>query len=79
VKADAGVALSTGPAAAACDVERHRYEVANLKILDVAASLDRLAGDLVSEPMPAGPVVRPLTMCWSEPQIFVVTTLRMTP
>jgi hypothetical protein len=49
VKADAGVALSTGPAAAACDVERHRYEVANLKILDVAASLDRLAGDLVSK------------------------------
>ena len=35
--------------AAACDVERHRYEVANLKILDVAASLDRLAGDLVSK------------------------------
>src|ERR1700730_10228851 len=29
--------------------------------------------------MPAGAVVRPRTMCWSEPQIFVVTTLRMTP
>jgi hypothetical protein len=25
--------------------------------------------------MPAGAVVRPRTMCWSEPQIFVVTTL----
>jgi hypothetical protein len=35
VKADAGVAFTTGPAAAACDVERDRYEVANLEILDV--------------------------------------------
>jgi hypothetical protein len=49
VKADAGVALSTGTAAAACDVERDRYQVADLEILDVAAFLDHLAGDLVSE------------------------------
>src|SRR6202011_4982376 len=49
VKADAGVALSTGPAAAACDVERNRYEVADIEILDVAALLDHFAGDLVSE------------------------------
>src|SRR6202011_999257 len=49
VKADAGVALSTGPAAAACDVERNRYEVADIEILDVTALLDHFAGDLVSE------------------------------
>jgi hypothetical protein len=49
VKADAGVALSTGPAAAACDVERDRYEIADLEILDVTAFLDHFAGDLVSE------------------------------
>ena len=28
---------------------------------------------------PLGAVVRPRTMCWSEPQMFVATTLRMTP
>src|SRR3981081_1166845 len=49
VKADAGVALSTGPAATACDVERNRYEVADLEILDVTAFLDHFAGDLVSQ------------------------------
>jgi len=49
VKADAGIALSTGPAAAACDVERDRHEIADLEILDVMAFLDHFAGDLVSE------------------------------
>src|SRR3981189_3509244 len=49
VHADAGVAISTGPAAAACYVERDRYEVADLEILDVTSFLDHLAGDLVSE------------------------------
>src|SRR5882757_6189451 len=49
VEADAGVAFPTGPATAACDVERNRYEVADLKILDVTAFLDHFAGDLVSE------------------------------
>jgi hypothetical protein len=39
MKADAGVALATGPAAAACDVERNRYEVAHLEILDIAISV----------------------------------------
>jgi hypothetical protein len=29
--------------------------------------------------MPLGAVVRPRTMCWSLPQIFVETTFRMTP
>ena len=28
---------------------------------------------------PAGAVVRPRTMCWSEPQMFVETTFRITP
>src|SRR5688572_9472059 len=28
---------------------------------------------------PAGAVVRPRTMCWSEPQMLVETTLRMAP
>jgi hypothetical protein len=49
VKADPGVALSTGPAPSACDVERNRDEVADLEILDVTALLDHFAGDLVSE------------------------------
>src|SRR6202011_1641383 len=49
VKADAGVALSTGPAAAACDVERKRYEVADFEIPDVTPLLAHFAGDLVSE------------------------------
>jgi hypothetical protein len=42
-------ALSTSPAAAACHIERDRYQVADLEILDVAAFLDYFAGDLVSE------------------------------
>src|SRR5713101_6548045 len=29
--------------------------------------------------IPAGAVVRPRTICWSLPQIFVLTTLRITP
>jgi hypothetical protein len=49
VKADTGVDLSTGPAAAACDLEGDRDEVANLEMLDVTAHLDHFAGDLVSE------------------------------
>ena len=28
---------------------------------------------------PAGAVVRPRTMCWSLPQMFVATTFKMTP
>src|SRR4051794_24597724 len=28
---------------------------------------------------PGGAVVRPRTMCWSDPQMFVVTTFRITP
>jgi hypothetical protein len=49
VKADAGVALSTGPATATCNVEGDRYEVADFEILDVTPFLDYFAGDLVSE------------------------------
>jgi Alanine dehydrogenase/PNT, C-terminal domain len=49
VKADAGVALSAGPAAAAGDVEGDRYEVADVEVLDVTALFDHFAGDLVSE------------------------------
>ena len=45
MKADSGVTLSRGPSAAARDVERHRYKVADLEILDVTAFLDHLAGD----------------------------------
>src|SRR6202051_305619 len=29
--------------------------------------------------MPGGAVVRPRTMCWSLPQMLVLTTLRITP
>src|SRR5260370_12816136 len=49
MKADTSVTLSAGPAPAACDVERNRYQVADLEIFDVTAFLDHLAGDLVSE------------------------------
>jgi hypothetical protein len=49
MKADSGVALSAGPAPAACDVEGDRYEIADLEILDVTALLDHFACDLVSE------------------------------
>jgi hypothetical protein len=49
MKADTGVALATGPAAAACDVERNRYEVADFEILDVPTLFDHFVGDLVSE------------------------------
>jgi len=49
VKADAGVTLSTGPTAAACDVERDRHQIADLEILDVMAFLDDFARDFVSE------------------------------
>jgi len=42
-------ALSTSPAAAACHIERDRYQVADLEILDVAPFLDHFASDLVSE------------------------------
>jgi len=49
VKADASVALSASSAAAACDVERDRHEIADLKILDVPTFLDHFAGNLMSE------------------------------
>jgi hypothetical protein len=49
VKANAGVALSTGPATATCNVERDRYEVTDFEILDVTPFLYYFAGDLVSE------------------------------
>jgi hypothetical protein len=47
--AKANKVCRAGPAPAACNVERNRYQVADLKIFDVAAFLDHLAGDLVSE------------------------------
>src|SRR5258705_10639178 len=49
VKADAGVAFSTGPTAAACNVEGDRHEITDLEILNVTPFLDYFAGDLVSE------------------------------
>ena len=41
---------------------------------DIVALLDYLAGDLVPQWL-AGGGLRPLTMCWSEPQMFVETIL----
>ena len=79
-QADAGLALLAVAAAPARDVERRRDEVALLEELDVAALLDDLARDLVAEDRgPRGAVVRPRTMCWSLPQMFVETIRRITP
>ncbi len=44
-----GLALLAVAAAAAGDVEGHRYEVTHLYELDVAAGFDNLAGDFVPE------------------------------
>ena len=79
VQADAGLALLAVAAAAAGDVEGHRNEVAHFHELDVAPGLDDLTGYFVPEDEPRGAVVRPRTMCWSLPQILVLTTLRTTP
>lgn len=46
---------------------------------DAGAGLDHLAGDLVAQDQAFGAAVRPRTACWSEPQMLVVTTLRMAP
>ena len=43
------IALATGSATAASDIERNRDEIADLEVLDIAALLDHFAGDLVSE------------------------------
>ena len=55
------------------------HDVADLDELDVRAGLDHLAGDLVPEDQSCGAVVRPRTMCWSDPQMLVVTIRRITP
>ena len=55
------------------------HEVADFDEFDVAPGFDHFAGDLVAQHQPAGAVVRPRTMCWSLPQILVVTILRITP
>ena len=49
VQADAGLSLLAVAAAAAGDVERNGDDIAHLHELDVAAHLDHLAGDLVSQ------------------------------
>ena len=56
------------------------HEVADVDHLDVIA-LSPPPRPVISWPRtrPFGAVVRPLTMCWSEPQMFVVTIFRMTP
>jgi hypothetical protein len=61
------------------DVEGHRDQVALLDELHVAPGFDDLSCDLVTEDQPSGAVVRPRTMCWSEPQMLVETILRITP
>src|SRR5450830_687453 len=48
-QAHAGVLLFAGAAAAARHVERHRDQVADFQVLDVAALLDHFTGDLVTE------------------------------
>jgi len=79
VLADAGVALLAVAAAAAGDVEGHRAEVALLDELDARTDLDDLAGDLVAEDEALGRGRAAGTMCWSEPQMLVETTLRIAP
>ena len=49
VQADVGMARATGAAAAASDIERNRDEIADAEVFDVAANLDDLAGDLVTQ------------------------------
>jgi hypothetical protein len=53
------------------------HEVALLDELD--AGPVSITSPVISWPRirPAGAVVRPRTMCWSEPQMFVETTLRI--
>jgi hypothetical protein len=52
VQADAGIALATGAATAASHIERNRYEIAFAEVFDVAANLDDLAGDLMTQHHP---------------------------
>jgi hypothetical protein len=49
METDAGIALTTGSATAASDIERNRDEIADLEVLDIAALLDHCAGDLVAQ------------------------------
>src|SRR5690606_3542631 len=49
VEAHPRVPLLTVPAPAARDVERHRYQVADLDVLHVPPDVDHLPGDLVPE------------------------------
>jgi hypothetical protein len=63
METDAGIALTTGSATAASDIERNRDEIADLEVLDIAALLDHLAGDLVAQHHTGRRVVRPRTIC----------------
>jgi hypothetical protein len=49
IQADAGIALATGAAAAASHIEWNRDEIPNVEVFDVAANLDDLAGDLMTQ------------------------------
>ena len=79
VEANAGLLLLTVPAAAAGDVEGDRDDVAYLDELDVGPT--STTSPVISWPRTRsfGAVVRPRTMCWSEPQMLVVTVRRIAP
>jgi hypothetical protein len=53
--------------------------IAHTNELHVASRLDDLASNLVPEREPRRAVVRPRSMCWSLPQMFVLTAFRITP
>ena len=79
VQADPGLALLAVPAAPAGDVERHRTMSPTL--MNSTSGPVSMTSPVISCPRtrPAGAVVRPRTMCWSDPQMLVLTVRRMTP
>jgi hypothetical protein len=73
------VLLAAGAAASARDVEGNGDEIADVEYS--TSEPFSMISPVISWPRtrPLGAVVRPRTMCWSEPQMLVETTLRMTP
>jgi hypothetical protein len=49
VQADASLALAAGAATAASHIEGNRHEIADAEVFDVAADLDDLASDLMTQ------------------------------
>src|SRR6185437_7303074 len=79
IEANSRLARTTGPASTTCYVKRNRNQIADVQIFDVLSF--SMISPVISCPStsPFGAVVRPRTMCWSEPQMFVETILRITP